>query len=144
MDLSILSPIEALALTIYGEARGESVEGQIAVANVVMNRLLRSKQYKTIQDVCFAPEQFSCWNETDPNRVILLELAEHLVLGDYTDMSLRQAVYIATGVINHSFIDNVKGSRYYLTATRYNSNRPNWAMNPTNVEKIGNHIFFDV
>jgi spore germination cell wall hydrolase CwlJ-like protein len=34
-----LSQLDTLALTIYGEARGERVEGRVAVACVVRNRI---------------------------------------------------------------------------------------------------------
>ena len=57
-----------LALTIWGESRGECVEGQIAVACVVRNRLKRAiSTAPRWRDICLAPEQFSCFNEDDPN-----------------------------------------------------------------------------
>jgi N-acetylmuramoyl-L-alanine amidase len=58
-----------LARTLYGEARGEPTEGQIAVAWVILLSLEGA-----VAQVCLAPWQFSCWNQGDPNRARLLVL----------------------------------------------------------------------
>lgn len=50
MDLAAL----CLALAIYSEARGEGLKGQIAVANVIINRSMS----RPICDVIYAPGQF--------------------------------------------------------------------------------------
>ena len=39
-----LNDIDVLARTIYGEARGESISGQGAIASVVLNRVAFSKR----------------------------------------------------------------------------------------------------
>lgn len=50
-----------LALVIYHESRGECVEGQEAVAEVVFNRYLSHFDGKTtIKDLIYAKNQFSC------------------------------------------------------------------------------------
>jgi spore germination cell wall hydrolase CwlJ-like protein len=51
---------DLLVRTVYGEARGESPEGQRAVAAVVRNRAAASG--KPLRDVVFAPNQFEPWN----------------------------------------------------------------------------------
>lgn len=48
-----------LATVVAMEAVGESYEGQLAVANVVVNRVLSGKWGDTIADVVYAPGQFS-------------------------------------------------------------------------------------
>lgn len=54
-----------LAQVIHGEAKGESYTGQIAVGNVVMNRVLsRSFPGKTIKEVISAPSQFTGYSPT--------------------------------------------------------------------------------
>lgn len=60
-----------LARTIYGEARSETRKGMEAVADVVMNRVRRKFFGKSVEGVCRFPEQFSCWNRTDPNFRII-------------------------------------------------------------------------
>lgn len=66
----------ALARTIYGEARGEYANtgpaAFMAVAWVVRNRLKHPKRFGgTVEQVCFKPYQFSCWNVKDPNRRVI-------------------------------------------------------------------------
>lgn len=57
------------AKTIWAEARGEPLEGQIAVANVILNRARQGGWWgDDVVKVCRKPKQFSCWNNGDPNR----------------------------------------------------------------------------
>ncbi len=51
--------IYLLATVVAMEALGESYEGQLAVANVVVNRMLDGYWGNTIHDVVYAPGQFS-------------------------------------------------------------------------------------
>jgi len=51
--------LQMLAHLIYGEARGETYEGQVAVGAVVMNRLQSDLFPDTIKDVIFEPNAFT-------------------------------------------------------------------------------------
>lgn len=51
--------ITMLANLIYCEARGESYEGKLAVASVVVNRILSSKFPDTMAGVIYQPNQFA-------------------------------------------------------------------------------------
>jgi N-acetylmuramoyl-L-alanine amidase len=63
-----LSDAELLARLIFGEARGESDIGKLAVAHVVFNRVKDGRRYgKNLREVIFRPWQFSCFNDNDPN-----------------------------------------------------------------------------
>ncbi|MEL7608056.1 MAG: cell wall hydrolase [Bacillota bacterium] len=54
-----------LAQLIYGEARGESTKGKIAVGNVVMNRVIsRGYPGDTIEEVITAPGQFTGYSSS--------------------------------------------------------------------------------
>lgn len=140
-----LLPDEILALTIYGEARGESIEGQIAVGNVIINRWRANpEKYKTVKDVCLEKLQFSCWNENDPNYPKLIELADLLSKNIIPDR-IKQQLYIARGVMGMNFNDNTKGAKNYMTTKLFNSDkRPKWANVRTGEIVIGNHTFFNV
>ena len=48
-----------MAATVYLEAGGEDYKGQVAVANVILNRLRSGKHGKSISDVIYQPYQFS-------------------------------------------------------------------------------------
>lgn len=52
------SDINLLAKLVYGEARGESYEGQVAVAAVVLNRVKSSSFPNTIAGVIYQPGAF--------------------------------------------------------------------------------------
>jgi len=47
--------------TIILEAQGESLEGQTAVGEVIRNRALKGS--RSVEAVCLAKSQFSCWND---------------------------------------------------------------------------------
>ena len=48
-----------LAMTVYGEARGEPLAGQVAVAQVVLNRMADPRWPDTVCGVVTQPGQFS-------------------------------------------------------------------------------------
>ena len=50
---------KCLAMNIYHEARSESMQGQIAVAQVTLNRVEHDKWPSTICEVVYEPKQFS-------------------------------------------------------------------------------------
>lgn len=81
-----------LARAIHGEARGESFEGQVAVAAVILNRTKSEDFPGTIKGVIFQPGAFDAvddgqiWLEPDKDSVKAAELA--LSGHDPTDDSL--------------------------------------------------------
>ena len=61
---------QALAVTIWGEARGEPIEGKIGVAMVMRNRLIAQyRGARTDVDVCTAHAQFSAWTDEHDQRL---------------------------------------------------------------------------
>ncbi len=136
-----LSDLEILTLTIYGEARGEPIEGQIAVGCVIRNRT----NGKGFSQVCLAPKQFSCWNEHDSNRVILEKIAQKMIAGQVlNDNMLDQISWVAKGIINNLIIDNTHGAKNYLTRKLFINNPPSWAQNLKNEPLvIGRQLFFN-
>lgn len=130
-----------LALTIWGEARGEPVEGQIAVASVVRNRMLRSGH--DWKGVCLAPKQFACFNADDPNLPKIRRAADVLMTGELTP-DLKQALWIADGVIANLVLDNTHGAQNYLTTDLLQSERaPAWAVNRPILAIRGAHSFLN-
>ena len=139
-----LSDSEVMFLTIVGEARGEPVEGQIAVAMVIINRAKNRQQ--TIKDVCLAPKQFSCWNVMDANRRKLEALATEMMRGSYDFPQYKQIQWVVEGAIGKKLKDNTSGRDHYMTTSLFNSDkRPSWAKTPkTDPIEIGNHTFLQV
>lgn len=52
--------INLMAKLVYCESRGEPFEGKVAVASVVLNRVINPKFPNTISDVIFQKNAFSC------------------------------------------------------------------------------------
>lgn len=139
---SDLSEQEILTLTLIGEARGEPVEGQIAVGCVIRNRVFGSN--KTYSGVCLSPLQFSCWNRDDVNRPMLLDTAELLLTGSKLQELMHiQCEWIAKGIIQGRIIDNTHGAMNYLTSELFNSpKKPLWAKNVQGFITKGKQVFF--
>jgi N-acetylmuramoyl-L-alanine amidase len=127
-----------LALLVYGESRGEPVEGQIAVASVVRNRVKNRQQ--GWKDVCLAPDQFSCFDADDPNYPTLQRAAVILMTQPLVP-DLAQAQWIADGIMAGSCKDNTQGSLNYLTTRLLEHDPPKWARNKPVAAVIGHHSF---
>ena len=109
-----------LALVIYHESRGECVEGQEAVAEVVFNRYLSHFDGKTtIEDLIYAENQFSC-------SPYLTTAAIH------EPECLANAFDVLGRVIDETEY-NVKDTYMY-----FNTKQPK----TSDYVKIGNHYFY--
>ncbi len=140
MDKNIID----FSLTLYGEGRGEPVEGQVGIGSVIRNRVQSTyRGAKSYSDVCLAPLQFSCWNEHDPNRAKLLELSGMLLAGLIPpDLSYRQCLWVAQGIMNSDLRDNTSGASHYLLTALFQSvNCPGWAGAGKIKAKLGAHTF---
>ena len=121
-----------LAQAIYFEARGEPMVGQIAVANVVMNRVKSQKYPNTICGVVFQNYQkrnacqFSFTCDGQP------ELAKN---GKLWRQTVRLANNMMTGKRKYRPVRN---------ATHYHADyvSPDWSTQLQRVKKIGRHIFY--
>lgn len=141
--LQSISDADITALTLYGEVRGESIEGTIAAGNVIRNRV--NKWKKTYREICLQPNQFSCWNSNDPNYVILIETSEKIFQHEFIGSKYQEVLWVAIGLMNNQLLDNVNGALYYLTNELYHSpNIPTWARTATYSTRIGNQVYFNV
>jgi spore germination cell wall hydrolase CwlJ-like protein len=129
---------DILARTLWGEARGESLSGQIAVACAIRNRVNDGKAKswwgEGYAGVCQAPYQFSCWNKNDPNYAYMSG-AKAIPL-----LELAQARIAADQVIDGKVSDPTGGATHYYAMTMKKS--PSWSIGATQTLKLGHHIFF--
>lgn len=132
--MSIPTPIDTLARTIWGESRGEGYTGMCAVANVIMNRVKYAKWWgHDIIDVCLKPYQFSCWNKNDPNLPKLEAVTD-------ADPLFGQCLKIAMEAANGELKDVTDGATsYYDKRMRI---APVWAAKMVKTVDIGHHAFF--
>ena len=116
---------ECLARNIYHEARGEPIMGQIAVAQVTLNRADDRRWPSSICEVVYQPKQFS-WTHLVENQTP--KSGYHWTL----------AQQLAEDVMNGIDPDNTDGAVYYH-ADYVN---PSWNRNLTVTTVIGAHIFY--
>ncbi|MDH4873005.1 cell wall hydrolase [Pseudomonas sp. BN515] len=134
--------IDVLARTIWGEARGEGIAGQVAVGWTIRNRVEMDlgKDGKPdwwgegYEGVCRAPWQFSCWNKNDPNSAYLRG-EKQIPASEY--MRAREA---AVAVIEGRQPDPTGQATHYYATTMPKA--PAWAPLAKRTAKIGRHVFF--
>ncbi|WP_236838590.1 cell wall hydrolase [Caldalkalibacillus salinus] len=111
--------IEMLAKLVYGEARGETFEGQVAVAAVAINRLHDDRFPNNMRGVIFEPRAFTAVDD-----------------GQYyqaPDKEAYRAVYYAIRGWDPS-----EGALFYFNPDVATSS---WIWSRDQIKTIGKHIF---
>ena len=117
-----------IAVAVYHEARGESVEGQLAVARVIMNRAASGKYPASWCGVVKQPWQFSFVN---PRTGAM----------PYTDTNCdawRKAVAITQLAVTNA-VPSLGNDVLWYHADYV---APSWGRRLNKVSKIGAHIFY--
>ena len=116
--------IHCLAQNIYHEARSEPLGGQIAVAQVTVNRVKASNFTKSICRVVFEPNQFS-WT-----------LNKHHKIRD--KKAWEASLVIARAVLTNSIrLPNFTATHYHTKSVN-----PRWNRDMRILAIIGAHIFY--
>ena len=133
--------LKCLALNIYHEARGEGIEGQMAVANVTVNRV-NHKYYPNT--VCGVVMQKTCGKKLKYTAAHDGCTAQFTWTWDGEDdtpkehTAWKQAIMVATKVLAGKIADNVKGAILYHT----DKVKPYWAKKMVRLATIDDHIFY--
>jgi spore germination cell wall hydrolase CwlJ-like protein len=123
-----------LATGIYFEARGEPEQGQIAVGQVILNRVAHPLYPETICGVVFENQHrrnkcqfsFACDGRSDRPR---------------NKVAWEQSIRIAKKVINgKAYVESVGKSTHYHA----NYVSPRWIRDMIRLDKIGKHIFYSM
>ena len=114
-----------LATAVYFEARGESLEGQLAVADVVMNRAASGKYPTSWCEVVKQPWQFS--------------FVQH---GQFPQIRDAESWAKAQGVARLAMANVIRSVPTDVLWYHANYVSPSWGSRLTQVEKIGVHIFY--
>ena len=109
---------KCLATAIYHEANAESVKGQIAVANVIMNRVESKDFPNSVCGVISQKSQFSWYGKTKHK---------------YTN----ETVAVAEKVLAKRVNDVTNGSLFF-----HSGKNPHWTKKMKFVTKIGGHKFY--
>lgn len=111
-----------LARVVYAESKGEPVQGQLAIAQVVLNRTRAGGRFPTtICSVVHQPGQFA-----DLRRLVI----------DYSGEAWKQAVGVARVAMSNQW-EQIVGNALYFHATYVS---PDWPFK--RVARIGRHIFY--
>ncbi|WP_339149825.1 MULTISPECIES: cell wall hydrolase [unclassified Sutcliffiella] len=113
--------IQLMANAVYGEARGEPYEGQIAVAAVILNRINSPTFPNTVSGVIFEPLAFTA-------------VADGQIWLTPNDTAKRAVVDAINGM------DPSEGATYYFNPDTATSG---WIWGRPQIKRIGKHIFCD-
>jgi N-acetylmuramoyl-L-alanine amidase len=126
-----------LALTIWGEARGEGQQGMLAVGHVIENRMNSDRFGGSVADVVWKPKAFSCWNPSDPNREKMREIAA--LPKDSVEYQALEA-----GEAHRS--PNPRGQHQrpdrWRSVLSHHRIKPFWADPSKAIARVANHIFY--
>ena len=127
-DIKIsLKDTECLATNLYHEARGETLEGQIAIGNVVLNRVKDVRYPNTVCDVVYDRKQFSWYwdgkSDEPKNKDVFLQMS-----------------VLSIQILAERFEDNTNGATHYFNPYKVN---PRWASLYTHQVTYDNHAFYE-
>jgi len=134
-DQDVYPPDLVVAMTIWGEARGEPVDGKRAVAGVISNRAVRRSirtgypVFLAASEVCLAPRQFSCWKD---GKFVQQK-------PDESSDACVDCVAAAKEIFLDSYDPPTGATHYYAVGA---CERPSWADRMEYVGKVGRHLFY--
>jgi hypothetical protein len=117
-----------VAVAVYHEARGESLEGQLAVARVIMNRAASGKYPASWCGTVKQPWQFSFVNPRTGDYPLV----------DQASVSWKKALGVTRLAINNA-VQILPTDVLWYHADYV---APVWGKRLSRVEKIGTHIFY--
>lgn len=113
------SDLNLMAHVVYGEARGESLEGQVAIAAVILNRLHSNKFPNTIPSIIYHPGAFTAVSDGQVNLT--------------PNSEAKKAVVEAV-----KGYDPTHGATFYFNPAKTNNA---WMWSRPEILTIGHHIF---
>jgi N-acetylmuramoyl-L-alanine amidase len=135
MDLFV-TPIMCLALTVYHEARNQSTVGQLAVAQVVMNRMMDDR---FPDDVCGVVTQGIHWQSKPArNRCQFSFYCDGLSDKPRNAEAFKTSLEIAKAALDGYAVGLLEGATHYHADYVW----PSWAEHHTRVVMIDEHIFY--
>ena len=129
--MKLFNEISIVIATGWAEARGEPLEGLLAVFEVIRKRTRdHYNSDGTLIGTCCKDRQFSCWNNNDPQRLQMLKLDSNDPLVIRCTTAWVQSEW--TNHSNGAVLYHAKSMRTY----------PYWVGKCRVVARIGEHIFY--
>ena len=124
--MAIGAAVMCLALNIYFEARSEEPMGQLAVAEVTLNRVASSRYPNNVCDVVWQRKQFSWTHDGKSDKPKDRKAWDMAVRAAKLAMKHRDVVIVGDEVTHYH--------AEYVT--------PYWTTAYERVAKVGTHIFY--
>lgn len=126
--------LRCLTQNVYHEARGESLAGQHAVAEVTLNRVASDRFPDTLCEVVHEQR----WDRIRKRHVGAFSWTELEVTADVSDPAYKTARRVARDVYYRRSEPRVEEALFYHASYI----RPSWARSKQKVATIGQHIFY--
>ena len=126
--------LECTSKNLYFEAAGEPIQGKMAIAQVVNNRLNKRNKYDNVCDVVYEPKQFSWVDDHLPNTPNIKNKIDK--------RAWNESVSVADMYLN----DNYNQDPELMNATMYHAvwAQPNWDYDKLRrIKAVGNHVFYE-
>ncbi len=122
--------VTCLAQNLWFEARGSSVDDQVAIANVVMNRVADSRYPDEVCDVVWQSKQFSWTHDGRSDRIRFANGRDREIW--------KTIVHVSIAAVAGEIEDTTGG------ATHYHADyvQPGWANHMRKLMQIDDHIYY--
>lgn len=135
---SVKNELNCLKANIFFEARGESLKGMEAVAQVTLNRVSVKRYPNNFCKVVFQPWQFSWTKELPWSRI------QQIMNGNVKNLKKKdaEAYRRAKMLAEKTLRNNVKILPADVLHYHAVSVNPKWADKSKKYARIGNHVFY--
>lgn len=136
--------VECLTVNIYHEARGENLQGQIAVAYVTLNRVHSERFPDTICEVVYQARYSKWWWDNHQRKVPVKNRCQFSWYCDGRSDKIAdwkayaRANAVAHAVLSNIYEDTTGGALFYHT----HQVNPYWSEHLQISAVIGNHLFY--
>ncbi len=137
-----LTDLELLTTQGFLEARGEGLDGVLAVNSAAVNRAKKPYWWgRTLKECILKPAQFSCFNEKDnPEYELALKITADF--NGYLKLSetFKACYWIAKGVLEGMLLSNVGNATHYHAV----GSLPDWTQSKGMlfIRQVGKHRFY--
>jgi len=136
----ILYEIMCIAMAVYWEARGEPIEGQFAVAEVVVNRMHDPRYPADACSVVYEADYYPWAPEVPVRHQCQFSFFCDGKSDEPTDYVPWKVAQLIAAAVYEGRAAPVIGEATHYHATRV---RPDWAATGDVVAKVNDHVFYE-
>jgi N-acetylmuramoyl-L-alanine amidase len=126
----LTAAVLCLAQNIFFEARSESIQGQIMVAEVTLNRVSAENYPDTICEVVYQKKQFSWTHDGATDNPEKLSLTERRAWRRVKHLAFALTLY-------PELLEETGATHFHSTSVR-----PRWSHRLRHIKQVGNHVFY--